>query len=61
MTGKELAALPKGAIVKIDDEEGEIIQAGQTVHIIWPQSELTRIVDTNSKAEQGFIAWLEVE
>ena len=64
MTGKELAARPVGTIVKIDDEEGEIVQAGQTVHIMWPKmgtNGMTRVIDTNSKIEQGFIAWLEIE
>jgi hypothetical protein len=61
MTVAELIGLPVGAIVKIDGEEGEIIQAGREVHIIWPESNLTRIVHTESKAEAEFIGWLEVE
>ena len=61
MTGEELAILPVGTIVKLDDEEGEIIQAGQTVHIMWPSSSVTNIIDTNSKAWQGFIRQLEAE
>ena len=61
MTVEELIALPVGSIVRIDDEEGEIIQAGREVHIIWPESGFTRIVHTESKAEAEFIGWLEAE
>ena len=61
MTGAKLANLPVGSIVRIDDEEGEIIQAGRVVHIIWPESNLTRIVHMESKAEAKFIEWLEAE
>ena len=61
MTGEELSILPVGSIVKLDDEEGEIVLAGQTVHIMWPESKVTNIVDTNSKKWQTFIDWLEAE
>ena len=61
MTGEELAILPAGSIVKLDGEEGEIVSAGQTVHIMWPESKVTNIVDTNSKKWQSFIDWLEAE
>jgi hypothetical protein len=61
MTGAELANLPVGSIVQIDGEKGEIIQAGREVHIIWPESNLTRIVHTESKAEAKFLEWLEAE
>lgn len=61
MTPLELAALPKGSIVKLDGEEGEIIQAGQTVHILWPDSKRTNVIGTNSKAWGKFIEWLEAE
>ena len=61
MTGAELASLPVGSIVRIDDEEGEIIQTGRVIHIIWPESNLTRIVYTESKAEAKFIEWLKTD
>ena len=61
MTGQELAALPVGSIVKLDDEEGEIIQAGQLVQVLWPSSGVSNIIDTNSKAWQYFIQLLEAE
>lgn len=58
---KELAALPVGSVVRLDDEEGEIIQAGQTVQIMWPKSNCTNIIDTNSEGWQSFVKWLEAE
>ncbi len=61
MTCAELGALPKGSIVTLDGEEGEIIQAGQTVHILWPDSKCTNVIDTNSKGWKSFIEWLEAE
>jgi hypothetical protein len=61
MTGPELAALPVGTIVKVDDEEGEIIQAGRTVQILWPSSNLTSVIDTGSKVWDSFIRYLEAE
>jgi hypothetical protein len=67
MTPQELAALPVGSIVRMKyddgtpDEEGEIVQAGQTVHILWPQSHCTNVLDTNSKGWYDFIGWLEAE
>ena len=61
MTGEELAALPIGSIVKMDEDEGEIIKAGRMVHIMWPDVNRTVFVDTESKAWQTFISWLEAE
>ena len=61
MTCVELAALPKGSIVRLDGEEGEIIQAGQTVHILWPDSKCTNIIDTKSSSWETFTCWLEAE
>jgi hypothetical protein len=67
VTPQELAALPVGSIVvmKYDDgtpdEEGEIVKAGQTVSILWPQSKCTNVLDTNSKGWYDFIGWLEAE
>jgi len=67
MTPQELAALPVGSVVAIRyddgtlDELGEIVQAGQTVYIRWPESNCTNIIDTNSKGWYDFIGFLEVE
>ena len=66
MTGKELVALPIGSIVKMahDDgtiEEGEIIKAGTICHIMWPESKVTNVIDTNAKGWQTYIGWLEAE
>ncbi len=61
MTAQELAALPKGSIVTLDGEEGEIVQAGQMVQILWPESKCTNVLDTNSKKWHTFIEWLEAE
>lgn len=61
MTGSELAALPVGTILRLDAEEGEIIQTGRTVQILWPSSNLTSVVDTGSKVWDNFIKYLEAE
>jgi hypothetical protein len=66
VTPQELAALPVGSIVRLEYEdcgfeEGEIVQAGQTVQILWPQSKCTNVLDTNSKGWYDFIGWLEAE
>jgi hypothetical protein len=66
MTPQELASLPVGSIVRLNYdeygiEEGEIVQAGQTVQIMWPESKCTNIIDTNSKEWYDFIRWLEAE
>ena len=67
MTPQELAALPKGSVVAIRyddgtlDELGEIVQAGQTVHILWPESKCTNIIDTNAKGWYDFIGFLEID
>lgn len=66
MSPQELASLPIGSLVlmKYDDgatEVGEIVQAGQTAHIMWPESNCTNIIDTNSKGWHDFVGWLEAE
>lgn len=61
MTGEELAQLPVGSIVRIDDEEGEILVSGKECHIGWPDSSCTNIINTESLAWQDFIAYLEAE
>lgn len=61
MTAQELAALPVGSIVKLDGEEGEIIQDGQEVHILWPESKITNIIHTKSTAWTELIAEMEAE
>lgn len=55
MTPKELSELPLGTIVYIGRDHGEIIQAGQTVHIRWSADTYTSIIDTNSKVWEEFI------
>jgi len=59
MTHEELKALPAGSIVRMDDELGEIIQAGNICHIMWASR--TNIVHTDSKAWQKYITFLELE
>lgn len=65
MTCQELANLPVGAIVRIEledgIEQGEIIQAGQTVQIMWPDTGCTQIIDTNSIGWEKFTVWLEAK
>jgi hypothetical protein len=69
MTGEELARLPVGTVVRYhygdsldgSTDEGEVIQAGREVHIMWPKDNRTAIVDTQSKNWQTFIRDLEVE
>lgn len=61
MTGAELACLPIGSIVRLDDEEGEIIQAGRTTQIMWPESNLTSVIDTGSRVWQQLIGLMEAE
>ena len=60
MTGAELANLPVGAIVRLDNEEGEVTQAGRTIQIMWPESKVTSIIDTGSRVWQQFISWMEI-
>jgi hypothetical protein len=67
VTPQELAALPVGSVVAIRyddgtlDELGEIVRAGQTVWILWPESKCTNCIDTKSKGWYDFIGWLEAE
>lgn len=61
MTCAELSGLPVGSIVRLDGEEGEIIQAGQTVQIMWPESKCCQVIDTNSSGWEKFTVWLEAE
>jgi hypothetical protein len=61
VTSPELAALPKGSVVSIDGELGEIVIAGPIVSILWPQSSCTNLIDTKSKKWDIFVCWLEVE
>lgn len=58
MTAEELAGLPLGSIVHIDDDErGEIIQAGVHCQIRW--KECTSIIETEVKDWHSFICHLE--
>jgi len=61
MTPAELAALPIGSIIRQDEEEGEIVQAGAVCHIMWPESKCTNIIDTNARGWENFIRDLEAE
>lgn len=61
MTLEQLSRLPVGTVVKIDDEEGEIVRAGQEVLISWPESGCTNVIDTKSKVWDTFVCYLEVE
>jgi hypothetical protein len=61
VTSSELAALPKGFIVSLDGELGEIVSAGSVVGILWPQSGCTNLVDTKSRKWDTFVLWLEAE
>jgi len=61
MAPELLQALPVGTIVLLDNELGEVIQSGSTVHIIWPESGVTSLIDTKSKAWKEFIGYLETE
>jgi hypothetical protein len=60
MAPETLAALPQGAIVLLDGEEGEVVRAGQLVNICWPASGVTSIIYTDSEVWREFISWLEV-
>lgn len=58
MTNSELAELPVGTTVVLDDDElGEIVQAGAVVHIKW--SDCTIIIYTDSKVWETFVCYLE--
>jgi hypothetical protein len=59
VTGEQLASLPPGSLVKLDNEHGTILTSGATVSINWHESELTNFVDTKSVKWKSFISWLE--
>jgi hypothetical protein len=61
MTLEALAALSVGFIVRLGDEEGEIIRAGAEVWIIWPDSRCTNVIDTKSEKWDSFVKYLEAE
>ena len=61
MTGQELASLPVGSIIYLDNEPGEVIQSGNVVQIMWPESGVTNVIDTTGAAWQSFIALLKEE
>jgi hypothetical protein len=58
MTRQELALLPVGSIIYLDNEPGEVIQSGNVVQIMWPETNVTQIIDTTGAAWQSFIALL---
>jgi hypothetical protein len=59
LTPQELASLPVGTIVRYDGDEGEIIQAGREVQIIW--TNVTSIIDTKQKAWETLISEMTAE
>ncbi len=73
MTPQELAALPQGTRVRFPVEEnepveGELIRiydcgtvglAGPTTHVTWDDGPTT-LIDTKSKAWEGFIGEMEI-
>jgi hypothetical protein len=61
VTGQELAFLPVGSIIYLDNEPGEVIQSGNVVQIMWPETNVTQIIDTTGAAWQLFIALLKEE
>jgi hypothetical protein len=61
MSPEQLASLPIGTIVRLDDEEGEIIKAGNEVRIIWPGTGVQQIIYPDAPSWKTFIEWLEVE
>jgi hypothetical protein len=61
MDPKLLSSLPVGTIVKLDDEEGEIVQAGIQVRIIWPETGVQQIIYPDTPAWKTFIEWLTYE
>jgi len=61
MDPKQLATLPVGTVVRLDDEEGEIVQTGAEIRIMWPESGVTQIIYPDSQAWKTFIEWLEAE
>lgn len=61
MTLEALSRLPVGSIVRVDDEEGEIIRSGAEVWILWPRSGCTNVLDTRSQVWDTFVCYLEVE
>jgi hypothetical protein len=61
MTGQELASLPVGSIIYLDNEPGEVIRSGNVVEIMWPETNVTSIIETAGAAWQLFIALLKEE
>ena len=59
MTPQELASLPVGAIIHCNGDEGEVIQAGREVQIIW--TNVTSIIDTKQKVWESLISEMTAE
>jgi hypothetical protein len=61
VTLEALSRLPVGTVVRVDDEEGEIIRSGAEVWILWHQSKCTNCIDTKSKVWDTFVCYLEAK
>lgn len=55
MTNAELATLPVGAVIQLDDERGTIRVAGRQVQIEWDWPETTSLIDTNAEVWQSLV------
>jgi hypothetical protein len=60
MTGEELARLPVGTLLNYDSNIGEIIQAGNEVHVMWDGGGTT-IMRPASPAWQELVQHFKVE
>lgn len=59
MTNAELAALPIGAVVQLDEERGTVRVAGRQVQIEWDWSETTSLIDTDAEVWQGLVVYFK--
>lgn len=58
MTNAQLATLPLGAAIQLDDEIGQIVKAGTVVEIEW--MDCTSIIFTSKPVWAQFVEHLEV-
>lgn len=59
MTNAELAALPVGAIIQLDDEQGTIRVAGRQVQIEWDWLEVTSLIDTDAEVWESLVVYFK--
>lgn len=59
MTNAELAALPVGAVIQLDDEQGTVRVVGRQVQIEWDWSETTSLIDTDAEVWQGLVVYFK--